>query len=355
MCSHFSDVPLVAAISVLLLLSGSGIEAHLERLSKELGVEIVSVDDAVHGHPVWGPKLQPRVPSDKPASGGDGGDGNGDGGDDDDAGGDGGDADQGSDSTGPVAVPVEAYVDVLKEVYRGSSARHRGCVYSDLANTIAPDMVPGLVQGHVPPSVVVPVLFNSERLASKRLAKEFVFVPPPLPDAGDGDEEVPEPTEEELEAQRVDSKAAALATTLAQLDADRSRLAEVKDAFAAAGVEVCAPLDIGAENPERVYARLLALLQPLVSGEVRALSTATPVAPAVATTLLESGHRRLSKFGPYCPVALMDSGDLVTNKEHPVLYVTKPLSPCVLPLDALPSARWSSLPIVSRCRVPASG
>ena len=290
---------------------GSGIEAHLERLSKELGVEVVSVDSAVAAHPVWGPKLQPASDSKEGGStrrgagaagdGEDGEDGDGEGDDEEKEGGD-------DEPTGPVPVPVDAYVDALKAVYRATSAHNRGVVYSDLADAIVPDMVPSLVKGHVPPSLVVPVSFNTDKLASKRVNKEFAWVPPaPVTDGGDGDdggdgEAAEPPTEEELEELRSAARATALADTVSQLEADKARLGEVKDAFASAGVEVAATLDINAENPERVYARLLALLQPIVTGQVSTLSTATPVAPAVATAQLESGHRRLSKFGPYCPV-----------------------------------------------------
>lgn len=72
--------------------------------------------------------------------------------------------------------------------------------------------------------------------------------------------------------------------------------------------------------------RLKAAIQPYVARLLLPASSAAVVKPQVAARALASSRFRLSKFGPYCPVAMKEEGEYIGDPAanrcpaHPVLY-----------------------------------
>jgi adenylate kinase family enzyme len=198
----------------------------------------------------------------------------------------------------------------------------RGSLLAGLSQVISPEIAQAMIGRGVPPSLVVPVRFEPSRLAQHRLKSEFAWNPPSVPVGGESkaDDGAPPPSPEELETAKEEARSAKLEALVAACNDDRDRLAGVEKVFEEAGVAIATPIDGNANSLDRVLARLEGVIAPVLTGAVSVVTTAASVAPSVVSSLLQSGSRRLSKFGPYCPVALKESGDLVANTEHPVVY-----------------------------------
>ena len=217
-------------------------------------------------------------------------------------------------------VSPNVVVNIIAKAFEQS----KGILLALDTNVFHEEICSALMERRLFPSFVLPLEINADLAAERMINRPdgFEFVPPETnPENEEEDEAAVPPTKAELEEMRQEQWDSKLSSLVEQVSASSEACETLKGQFEEAGAAVGITVQSNVGEmllAERALKSVQASLEKLSS----VLSSARSMETSEAKRLLFAGYNRLSRFGPYCPVAHLQSNGSkrVHSDEYPVMY-----------------------------------